>query len=207
MSNAVTYNQSPFNKTRKDKFLMVLNIPSPLKKIASKFDRNNVNILPDTLQFSVFGTVVPEITIPAVENRYAGQTQYVTSHSRVPYPPVTVNFTVDNRFNNYWVIYTWLNLLNDSRQGIFDADMLADPTGSVVNGPTRGTYNQYKTAVSVFGLDEYNKRVIEFKYTEAFPTNLGNISYSYRDADELESSFTLNYDQLIVTPISEIESL
>jgi hypothetical protein len=207
MSNAVTYTQSPFNKTRKDKFLMVLNIPTPLKAIASKFTRNGVNILPDTLQFSVFGTIVPEINVPAIENRYAGQTQYVTSHSRTPYPPVTVNFTVDNRFNNYWVIYSWLNFLNDASTNTFDNMDLTVPTSTITNPHSKGGFNQYKTAVSIFGLDEYNKRVIEFKYTEAFPTNLGNISYSYRDADELESNFTLNYDQLLITPVSEIESL
>jgi hypothetical protein len=59
----------------------------------------------------------------------------------------------------------------------------------------------------VFGLDEYNKRVVEFKYTDAFPTALGGINYSYRDGDELESNFTLNYSQLQITPISEVENL
>jgi len=207
MANNVSYIQSPFNKTRKDKFLMVMDIPAPLKQLASKFNRSANTVLPDTLQFSVFGTVIPEISVPAVENRFAGQTQFVSSHSRVPFPPVTVNFTVDNRFNNYWVIYTWLNLLNNDKQGIYDANDLTTLTTSIENNRVRGTYDQYKTTISVFGLDEYNKRVIEFKYTDAFPTNLGSISYSYRDSTELESSFTINYSQLLVAPISEIESL
>lgn len=207
MSNAIAYTQSPFNKTRKDKFLMVLDVPLPLKSISSKFNRNDINILPDSLQFSVFGTIVPEINVPAVENRYAGQTQYVTSHARVPYPPITVNFTVDNRFNNYWVIYSWLNFMNDASTGLYDTGDLASSTSNIVQPNAKGLYSQYKATVSIFGLDEYNKRVIEFKYTDAFPTNLGNISYSYRDADELESSFTLNYSQLLVTPVSQVESL
>ena len=164
MSNAVDYTQSPFNLARKDKFLLVLDIPPALKKITSKFIRNNINILPDTMQFSVAGTVVPEISIPAVQNRYAGQTQTVTSHARDPYPPVTVEFIVDNRFNNYWVIYTWLNLLNDDKSNIYDSMGLTTPTESLDNPSARGSYNQYKTTISVFGLDEYNKRVVEFKY-------------------------------------------
>ena len=207
MSNAVDYTQSPFNLARKDKFLLVLDIPPALKKITSKFIRNNINILPDTMQFSVAGTVVPEISIPAVQNRYAGQTQTVTSHARDPYPPVTVEFIVDNRFNNYWVIYTWLNLLNDDKSNIYDSMGLTTPTESLDNPSARGSYNQYKTTISVFGLDEYNKRVVEFKYIDAFPTNLGSISYSYKDSGELESSLTLNYSQLIVTPVSEVENL
>lgn len=201
------YTQSPFNKTRKDKFAMVIDIPQALKKIASKFERTPQTIIPDTLQFSVFGTVVPDITVPAVQSKYAGQTLSHTSHAREPYAPITVNFTVDNRFNNYWVIYTWLNLLNNDAVGIYDNNNLTTPTKTLINSGANSSYFQYKTAISIFGLDEYNKRVVEFKYTDAFPSTLGGIAYSYRDSDELESSMTLNYSQLIVTPITDIESI
>jgi len=207
MSNAVDYSQSPFNLSRKDKFLLVLDVPQALKKITSKFVRNNINILPDTMQFSVAGTVIPEISVPAVQNRYAGQTQTVTSHARDPYPPVTVEFIVDNRFNNYWVIYTWLNLLNDDKLNTYDSTDLTYPTQTVAESAAKGQYSQYKTTISVYGLDEYNKRVIEFKYIDAFPTNLGGISYNYKDGGEIESTMTISYSQLIVTPIYEIESL
>mgnify|MGYP006966036111 CR=1 FL=1 len=207
MANNVTYTQSPFNKTRKDKFLLVMDIPKALKQIASKFDRTANTILPDTLQFSIFGTVVPDISVPGIQTRYAGQTLAHTSHSRDPYPPININFTVDNRFNNYWVIYTWLNMLNNDKTGIYDQHNLTAPTISIPNPGAANSYFQYKTTVSVFGLDEYNKRVVEFKYTDAFPTALGGINYSYRDGGELESNFTLNYSQLQITPISEVENL
>jgi len=207
MANNVSYTQSPFNKTRKDKFLMVLDVPTALKQIASKFERTANTILPDTLQFSVFGTVVPDIAVPALQTRYAGQTLSHTSHSREPYPPINVSFTVDNRYNNYWVIYTWLNMLNNDQTSLYDQKELTIPTTSIVHPGANTSYFQYKTTVSIFGLDEYNKRVVEFKYTDAFPSALGGINFSYRDGGELESSLTLNYSQLQVLPISEIESL
>ena len=207
MSNAASYTQSPFNLSRKDKFLLVLDVPQALKQISTKFVRDNVNILPDTMQFSVAGTVVPEIVVPPIQNRYAGQTQTVTSHSREPYPPLTVDFIVDNRFNNYWVMYTWLNLLNDDTTSTYDTTNLTSPTYNIVDSRAKNLYNQYKTTVSVYGLDEYNKRVIEFKYLDAFPTNLGSINYSYKDSSELVSTVTLSYSQLQVSPVSEIENL
>ena len=37
MANAVDYTQSPFNLSRKDKFLLVLDVPQALKKITTKF--------------------------------------------------------------------------------------------------------------------------------------------------------------------------
>ena len=203
MSNAVSYIQSPFNKSRKDKFLLVLNIPPALRHIASKFERSKNTIIPDSLQFSVFGSVVPDINIGNANVRYAGQTLAQSSHSRDPYPPVTVNFTIDNRFNNYWVIYTWLNMLNNDKTGIYDEHGLTPLRKTSPDLP----YYEYRTGISIFALDEYNKRTVEFLYKDAFPTNLGGISYSYRDAGEIETNFTFEYSQLLVTPITEIESL
>ena len=101
----------------------------------------------------------------------------------------------------------FLNLLNDDQTSLYDVTNLTDPTSNIVDGVTKGLYSQYKATISIYGLDEYNKRVVEFKYIDAFPTNLGSIAYSYKDSGELESSLTLSYSQLIVTPISEIESL
>jgi len=132
MADNATYIQSPFNKAKKDKFLLVLDIPPALKQIATKFNRSTDTILPDTLQFSVFGTVVPNISVPEVQTRFAGQTLKHTSHSREPYPPVDINFTIDNRFNNYWVIYTWLNMLNNDKTGLYDQQDLTTPTKSIV---------------------------------------------------------------------------
>ena len=105
-------NQAMLNKSRADKFLLVFDVPPILKEISKKFDQTNEVIIPDSVQYSIFGTAVPEITVPAVENRYAGSTLYVSSHSKNPYPPVTVSFNVDNEYKNYWVLYQWLNLLH-----------------------------------------------------------------------------------------------
>jgi hypothetical protein len=209
MANEISYIQSPFNKSRKDKFLIVLNLPSALKQISSKFERSESTIQPDTLQFSVYGSVVPSLDIPPVNVRYAGQTMAVSTHSRQPYEPNTVRFTVDNRFNNYWVIYRWLNLLNDDKEGVYDH---TDLTSSIAGGDRtklKALPNmEYRSDISIFALDEYNKRIIEFLYTNAFPINLGGIEYSYRDSGEIESSFTYSYSQLIVKPVPPgIESL
>jgi hypothetical protein len=131
--------------------------------------------------------------VPSANVRYSGQTLAQTSYSREPYEPLTVGFTVDNRFSNYWVIYTWLNLLNNDKTGLYDGQGL-------IQAPVAPD-TQYKSNISIFALDEYNKRIMEFKYLDAFPTNLNGIEYSYRDATELESSFTFEYSQLIVTPL------
>ena len=198
MANAVTYTQSPFNKSRKDKFLMAFDLPKCFKNLESEFTRDNNTIIPDSIKFSVFGAIVPPIEVPPIDIRYAGQTLAASSHARTVYQPNTVNFTVDNRFNNYWVIYSWLNLLNNDKTGVYDANIITSGKPSNL---------EYRTNISVFALDEYNKRVVEFKYIDAFPTSLGGIAYSYRDEAEIESSFTYSYSQLIVSLVtSDVES-
>ncbi len=179
-------NQSFLNKSRLDKFLMVFQIPQALKKIDSKTERRTFNLNEDSFQFSVYGSVVPEITVPSIQIGYAGSNLYNSSHAKEPYPPVTVNFTVDNEFNNYWTIYKWLDLMHDEKEGLYDVDGLSIDE----------RFASYQTDMTLYGLDEYDNKRIEFTYTKAFPINVGAMNYNYRDSSEIESSMTFVYSQI-----------
>lgn len=184
--------QSSLNKSRADKFKLVFQLPNALKSANTREDRGNFSVSQDSVQFSVFGSIVPRITVPALEIRYAGSTLYNSTHSKNSYPPVTVNFTVDNLFNNYWTMYSWLNLMHDQRTGLFDANELIE----------NEVFKDYQTDISIFGLDEYETPVVEFKYTKAFPTDLAEITYNYRQSEEIESSFTFVYSQLYISMLN-----
>jgi len=198
-TNSSEFIQSPFNKARSDKFIMVLNFPDALKKVAAKFTRSNTGIIPNSLQFSVYGAVVPDINIPAQDLTYGGQPMAISTKSRPPWEPVTVNFTIDNRFNNYWVIYSWLNLLNDQRDG-------TQTNTSKTNAYTI-TKIEYRANISLFILDEYEKKIIEFLYKDAFPVSLGGINLSNRTSTEIETTFTFSYSQLIANLVENTDSL
>ena len=184
-----TMQQAMLNKSRADKFLLVFDVPPILKQISKKFNQNNTNIIPDSVQFSVFGAAVPEITVPAVENRYAGSTLYVSSHSKNAYPPVSVNFNIDNEYKNYWTIYQWINLLHDQYEGTYNTRELND------NNPEE-TFKDYQTDLTIFGKDEFNNNRIKFKYTKAFPTTIEAVTYNYQTPGEITSGFTFVYSQL-----------
>lgn len=183
------YKQSVLNKSRIDKFRLVFQLPNALKKINKSSERQNSTVYQDSMQFSIYGTVVPGITVPALEIRYAGNTLYNSTHSKNSYPPVTVNFTIDNEYNNYWVIYKWINLLHDQKSGVFDKEELIE----------NDIFKDYQTDLTIYGLDEFNKEKISFNYTKAFPTDLGGINFNYRESNEIESSFTFVYSQLHTT--------
>jgi hypothetical protein len=177
--------QSPLNRQRKDKFFMVFTLPEVLKNYKSKVQRSNSRVIPDSLQFSIYGLTVPEIKVPEKQIPYAGHVLKVSSFTRPSFDPLTVSFMVDNQFNNYWVIYKWLNILNDHRKSIYNSTIENDT----------GYLDEYMTNITVYGVDEYNNRTIQFNYTNAFPTGLGGIKYSDRDPGELESSFQYSFFQ------------
>lgn len=184
---AVNQNDQSFlNKSRSDKFTLVFSLPPALRKIDSKTDRQTYNVNEDAFQFSVYGAVVPTLDVPALQIPYAGSNLYNSTHAREPFPPVTVEFTIDNGFNNYWVLYKWLNLMHDQKEGLYDAaDLVTDED-----------FKSYQTDMTLFGLDEFNNKRIEFTYTKAFPVTLGEIQYNYRTADEITSSMTFVYSQI-----------
>ena len=200
MADTITQ-QSILNKSRKDKFLLVLNLPDALKKLNtfSTIDRANSNIVLDTLQYSVYGAVVPATNIEETSLPYAGQTLNLTSGKREKYEDITVNFTVDNGYNNWWVLWKWLNFINDAKTGTFDTENLAPlPTNSQDKVVYTSTTNlqPYQTLITVYGLDEYNNKKIQWSYNKAFITKLNGITYNYRDAEQMESSFTFAFSQL-----------
>jgi hypothetical protein len=187
--------QSYLNKARKDKFLLVFDVPPALKRIVSQHVRNNTNISPDSVQFSIWGTIVPTITVKANETRHAGQTLYVSSHSRDSYPPVNVKFNVDSMYSNYWTLYKWLNLLNDQKTGIYNQ------SNTIIDG----NHQDYQTDLTIYALDENDRKRVKFVYTKAFPTSVDQLEFTEQATGEMEigSGFTFVYSQLLVELIAD----
>lgn len=190
--NNQDYIASPLNKALADKFLMVLNVPKALKNINLKFKRSNTNIQLETLQFSVWGSVIPQINVPAVDMRYLGGNFPISSHSRPPWSPVTVKFNIDSLWSNYWVIYQWLNLLRNERDGEYGE--ITDKQG-ILN--KKNTVEDYSTNLTIYSVDEYQTPRVKWVYTYAFPTNLGEINFSERDTKQIECNFTFQFAQLL----------
>ena len=180
-------NQAPVNKNQQDKFLLVLNLPAALRDINDGVTRNNNRIDVNSLEYSVKGTVTPAIRVPELTLPYASQSIKVSSHARQPVDPLKIDFRVDSEWKNYWVIYKWLDLLNDASQGFFDADGLRD---------TKQMLPEYSSTMSLFGLDEYNNKKIRFDYDGVFPTELSEITWDYRNPDAIDAAATFQFTQL-----------
>lgn len=182
--------QSDLNVARKDKFKLVIDVPQMLKPFLQKENRfcNGGNL--DRLQFSIWGWVVPDVGVHVVEVPYSGQTMNFSGLSRPVWPPVDVNFTVDNRYDNYFILWKWIDIQNDEQLSVFDGKNLS-PT-------SKAHLKDYSSIFSVFSLDEFDKPMARWNYFGAFPTKLGGLKYEYRttDPNELESDFSFVYSKM-----------
>ena len=179
--------QSVLNRSGKDKFLLVLNLPQVLRKQTLSNDLLKI----DPLQISIFGTVVPPIQVPSNEVRYGGQSYNVSSYTRPNYPPLPGNFIVDNKFRNYYILWNWLSILNDPNSSYYTG---TDPKLET----EKSILTEYQTNFSILGLNEYNEKNIEFVFYNAFITNLGGINYDYNDPEFIKSSVEFQFSKLDV---------
>ena len=190
--NSTNYIPSPLNKSLIDKFLLVINLPPALKSINSKTNRNNKQIQLDSLQFSVWGAVVPRVNVPAIDMKYMGANMPVSTHARPSWDPVNVNFHVDSLWSNYWVIYKWLDLMRSDEDGQFGA--IVDDQG-ILNASA--SLPEYSTEMTIYSLDEYETPRIKWVYTYAFPTNLGSVEFNEQQSSQIKCDFTFQFSQLM----------
>jgi len=195
--------QSHLNRARLDKFVLAFNLPPILRQLkldSMAVPSNDLNF-EETIQYAVYGVVVPEISIGKEEHAFAGQVTKAAKLSRPSYDDVTVSFNVDNRFANYYTIWEWLDVMNDEKTTIYDdANLMTEPRGRItdkgINAESIPYKNEYAADMSLYGVDEYNKRAVKFTFTEAFPVSLGSITFNQQDGSEIVCSFTFTFSQL-----------
>lgn len=188
-NNLSSIRQSVLNKAKKDKFLLVFTLPKALRDMNARdnTDRLDEKLVHDSLQFSIYGTVIPAINVSTVEQSYSGQVFKFSGHHRPQYSNITVNFVIDNQFNNYWVIYKWINLVNHNKEAFFYKEQM----------PLKASpFEDYATNFTIYGLDEYDNKKIQFDYIGVVPVSLGSINYNYQDAQQIDSTFEFSFSQL-----------
>jgi len=182
--------QSPLNTSSKDKFYLSMELPFILRKNSA--DDPSININP--ILMSIHGTVVPDITVPEVDMRFQGQNLHLSTYARPTYPPITINYVIDNQYNNYYVFWKWLDIMNLAINDYYGGSPNNNDVTQLV-----GDQFEYQTTINIIALNEYNEPALEFIYTKAFLTSLGGITYSYREGQTLmESSATFHFSQLEV---------
>jgi hypothetical protein len=189
-------NQAPLNKNRQDKFILVLNLPEGIKNIVDNITRNTNRIDANSLEISIAGAVTPTISIPEKTIPYGAQTIKVSSHARPAYESLTIDFKIDNQFKNYWAIYKWLDIINDIKTGNFNEDDIIKYKEPKQLMSASQQLPIYSSNLTVFGLDEYENRKIQWDYIGAFPTKLAQIKWNYAISEEITSAATFEFTRI-----------
>ena len=189
-------NQSPLNKNRQDKFILVLNLPEGIKNIVDNITRNTNRLDANSLEISIAGAVTPTISVPEKTIPYGAQTIKVSSHARPSYESLDIDFKIDNEFKNYWAIYKWLDIINDIKTGNFNEDnIIKYKSAQELSSPSQ-QLPVYSSNLTVYGLDEYENRKIQWDYIGAFPTKLAQIKWNYANSEEISSSATFEFTRI-----------
>ena len=189
-------NQSPLNKNRQDKFILVLNLPDGIKNIVDNITRNTNKLNANSLEISIAGAVTPTISIPEKAVSYGAQSIKVSSHARPAYESLDIDFKIDNEFRNYWAIYKWLDIINDVKTGNFNEDDIIKYKSSQELMSPSQQLPVYSSNLTVYGLDEYENRKIQWDYIGAFPTKLAQIKWNYAISEEISSSATFEFTRV-----------
>lgn len=197
-------NQAILNRSRNDKFVLVLDMPKAMKKITSVILQENFNA--DKLQFSCYGSPVPAININPIDVPYGGQTIKVSSNSRPSYPPLTLSFVIDNGWKNYWVLFKWMNLFNDQEDGSISYNFSNKTEPDAFKGIRNHVpFKDMVTTFKTYALDEFNNKIMEFAYTNVFPVSLGEINFSHQESAEITCKASFAFNQLHADLIKNVD--
>ena len=207
-------NQSILNKASSDKFQLIITVPEVLKQFNSNNVRSPNFISADSLQFSCIDATIPAQSVKKIDVAYATQKMPVTSYARDAQPEVSVNFTVDNNYNNYHFIWTWLDGLNHCKEAVptndyysirsqpgFRTRMSWDPNSDephqieVKDSKYTHSFFDYQTTMRLIAMREYNEPIAEFLYTHAFVTELGELKFESKATSQLSCSFKFAFMQ------------
>jgi hypothetical protein len=194
-------NQSILNKTRNDKFLMVLDIPKYLKQTYDVELKRKYNA--DQIQFTTYGSPIPSVSVPSIDVPFDNQVYKASSLSRPAYQPLNVKFFIDNGYKNYWVIWKWLNLFNDAKTSKSEVHM--EYMNNNKNAKLENPMQELVSTFSIFALDEYNNKIVQFKYNHVFPVSLSEINFSHQDPSEISCTASFAFNQMNVELLKNVD--
>lgn len=182
--------ESDLNTARTNKFILVIDLPNCFRKLEDTGTGRGCTLFrTKKLQMNVFGNIMPEMEIESLSVPGWGQTPKVSTLARPAWKPININFTIDSKYENYYTIYKWMDLMNDALEGGFDPKNLLDDA--------KGRLADYSTTFSLYALGEYNEPKTRWNMFGAFPVSLGSINFNKRgDPTEIECDFTYEFSFL-----------
>jgi hypothetical protein len=180
---------------------MVLDIPKYLKQTYDVELKRKYNA--DQIQFTTYGSPIPSVSVPSIDVPFDNQVYKASSLSRPAYQPLNVKFFIDNGYKNYWVIWKWLNLFNDAKTSKSEVHM--EYMNNNKNAKLENPMQELVSTFSIFALDEYNNKIVQFKYNHVFPVSLSEINFSHQDPSEISCTASFAFNQMNVELLKNVD--
>ena len=132
------------------------------------------------LLLNIFSTVIPSLSIVEEDLRWQGNR---TKRALIPlvFEQWSVNFVVDSLFENWHIIFKWMEYINNNNDKIAEF------------------HKNYSVDASLAITDNYRQGVLGIRFVSVWPTTLGEVNLSQREGDvQIESSIGFNYDYFVV---------
>jgi len=133
----------------------------------------------DKVTLHLFETVIPSMTIPAIENRWMSILARSDPVHDIDYGEWNVSFVVDSNFENWIILHDYLKYVTSSSANP-DLDHIY-PKDNTIRG-------------SLVISDNYRTTVLTVNFYDVWLSSLGEVRLTYRDGDMyIEGSATFKY--------------
>jgi hypothetical protein len=110
---------------------------------------------------------------------YAGQTYNISSHTRPKYNDLNLEFFVDTNFINYWLLWSWLDMLNEVETSL--GDHISETT----------------TGFTLSCLDEYNKPIVHIIYQDVSIVELSSLTLDYNNSNQIKAAAKFVFNRML----------
>jgi len=127
------------------------------------------------LTLNIHSTVLPSISMTSTQMDWMGAVREIITPP-VEFEPWYTQFIVDADFKNWYLLYTWMMLINNNKDH-YDQNP-----------------RDYCVDAELSIIDNFQNPVMKVNIIDMFPTMLGEITLSHREGEtNLESSVNFNY--------------
>ena len=137
----------------------------------------------NSLAMNIYASVLPSISLDSKEHNWMGGVVHMDAGA-ISFEPWFVNFLIDDDFNNWKILYNWMNYINNNkdRYGRARPDYVVDATLNVLNN--------------------MREPIMTVNFKNIWPNMLGQVEMSYREGEMVLSSNTnFMYDRYEIETI------
>jgi len=147
--------------------------PDRYNLIFPRLPSNTDLALNHRLVLSIFGSLVPGITLDIVTKAWQGMTVPDPS-AQLQYDDWNISFMVDSDLKNWLLIYDWLMYIHDNNTHSYNKNFTVDASLVMIN--------------------QFNNPEVTFIFKNMFPVSLSSIDLSSRNSQSyLECTCTFKY--------------